>query len=510
MAMRGAIGQLDAWGYGEAADQLRTLSAQLDAAQQGFRGGTMTGEDFAAKLAEIQKEADAAFASLSDVDRAQFSGVISQLGRLGGVIASVTAQASALVGELAKAAQIDPGTKRLETMRQQHAAQQASMDSLNAMREANERFNTSEAARNALTSEGVKLEREKEAVRKRAAEAGATLTDQQITETAQAAIAADAARAAADRAGRSSGGGKAGGGAEKLDEFAREAQAIRDRTRELELEGAALIAAAAAGNRYGAAVDFAAQKARLLHAAQQAGKQITPALTAEVDQLAQAYVTAGHSADQAAEKLRQIEDAGQKGAEALSEMFTGILTGSTSAREALAGLLRKIAEAQFNRVFMNMFGQGGMFAGVGQAVGGWLGYSEGGFTGDGGKHEPAGIVHANEYVFSAEAVRRIGADNLDAMHRAAKSGARGYASGGLVGATGKLNKAAGESLRGSAAASAPVINITGGAITVNGSAGTPEQNADLAQQVARESEQMFRKLVQGEMVRQMRSGGLLR
>ena len=88
--------------------------------------------------AQIETGAQDAFASLSDVDRAQFSGVMSQLGRLGGVIASVTAQASALVGELAKAAQIDPGTKRLEALRQQHAAQSASMSSLDAMRAANE------------------------------------------------------------------------------------------------------------------------------------------------------------------------------------------------------------------------------------------------------------------------------------------------------------------------------------------------------------------------------------
>lgn len=506
-AMRGAIGQLDSWGYDAAADQLRNASAEMMELARQFREGEIAGEDFAAKLGDIQKEADAAFASLSDVDRARFSNVTSQLGRLGGVIASVTAQASALVGELAKAAQIDPGTKRLEAMRQQHAAQQASMDSLNAMREANERFNASEAARNALTSEGVKLEREKEAVRKRAAEAGATLTDAQIAEAAQAVLDADAARAAADRAGRSPGGG--GGGSAKLDEFAREAQAIRDRTRELQFEATALIAAAAAGDRYGAAVDFAAQKARLLHAAQQAGKAITPALTAEIDQLAQAYVTAGQNADQAAEKLRQIEDAGQKGAEALSEMFTGILTGSMSAREALAGLLQQIAQAQFNRVFMGMFGQGGMFAGVGQAVGGWLGYSEGGFTGDGEKHEPAGVVHRGEFVFSSEAVKRIGAANLDAMHRAAKSGARGYASGGLVGATAKLNRAAGDSLRGSTAVPAPVVTINS-PITVNGSAGTPEQNADLAERIARESERAMRGLVRDEMVKQMRAGGLLR
>ncbi|QEU08952.1 phage tail tape measure family protein [Paracoccus yeei] len=508
MAMRGAIGQLDAWGYGDAADQLRSLSAELDAAQQGFRDGTMTGDDFAAKLAEIDQGAQNAFASLSDVDRAQFSGVMSQLSRLGGVIASVTAQASALVGELAKAAQIDPGTKQLESLRQQHAAQQASMDSLDAMRETNERFNASEAARNTLTSEGVKLEREKEAVRKRAAEAGATLTDAQITSAAQAALDGDAARSAADAAARSSGGSKGrSGAAAKLDEFTREAQAIRDRTRELEFESAALIAGAAAGKSYGDAVAFASEKAKLLFAAQQAGKQITPALSAEIDKLAQSYVDAANKADQAAEAQRKIEEAGQKGAETLTDLFSGILTGSTSAGEALAGLLQQIAQAQLNQVFSGLFGAGGAGSGIANWLGGLLGFADGGFTGHGGKFEPAGVVHRGEFVFSKETVQRIGAGNLERLHQNAR---RGYASGGLVSAAGKVAKVVSDSPSGSARASAPVINVTGGAITVNASGGTPEANADLARQVARESEASLRGLVQQELVRQMRPGGILR
>lgn len=47
-------------------------------------------------------------------------------------------------------------------------------------------------------------------------------------------------------------------------------------------------------------------------------------------------------------------------------------------------------------------------------------------------------------------------------------------------------------------------------ITVNGSAGTHEQNADLARQVARETEASMRGLIQQELVKQMRPGGLMR
>lgn len=59
----------------------------------------------------------------------------------------------------------------------------------------------------------------------------------------------------------------------------------------------------------------------------------------------------------------------------------------------------------------------------------FMGFSEGGYTGDGGKNEPAGVVHRGEYVFSQEAVQRIGAARLDAMHKNLK----GYSLGGLVG-----------------------------------------------------------------------------
>jgi TP901 family phage tail tape measure protein len=55
------------------------------------------------------------------------------------------------------------------------------------------------------------------------------------------------------------------------------------------------------------------------------------------------------------------------------------------------------------------------------------GFAEGGWTGPGGKYQPAGIVHGNEFVFSSEATRGNVA-MLERLHRQL----RGYASGGLV------------------------------------------------------------------------------
>ncbi|WP_347115945.1 phage portal protein [Leclercia sp. S52] len=55
-----------------------------------------------------------------------------------------------------------------------------------------------------------------------------------------------------------------------------------------------------------------------------------------------------------------------------------------------------------------------------------IGFAGGGYTGSGGKYEPAGVVHRGEFVFTKEATSRIGVGNLYSMMR-------GYASGGLVG-----------------------------------------------------------------------------
>lgn len=65
-------------------------------------------------------------------------------------------------------------------------------------------------------------------------------------------------------------------------------------------------------------------------------------------------------------------------------------------------------------------------------------FAEGGYTGGGSKFQPAGIVHAGEFVFTKEATSRIGVDKLYSLmrdSRGASSASRvgGYSSGGAVG-----------------------------------------------------------------------------
>lgn len=67
------------------------------------------------------------------------------------------------------------------------------------------------------------------------------------------------------------------------------------------------------------------------------------------------------------------------------------------------------------------------------AGGGGGSFATGGYTGPGGKFQPAGIVHAGEFVARSEVVRQPGAlAFLSAFNRVGLDALKGYATGGLV------------------------------------------------------------------------------
>ncbi|WP_347139431.1 hypothetical protein [Paracoccus sp. SSK6] len=415
VAMIDAISRLDSLGYDTAADALRVAYEEMQNLVQAFRDGEISGEDFTVKLGEIEAAAVDAFGALEAGDRTTFEGVISQLGRLGSVIASVTSLANSMGAAIARAAGTTPDQKATQAMRDRHAAEAASMDSMEAQREALEGFTAAEEARNSATAEQLALQREIEAVRKRAGEAGVTLTHQQANDLAAASLAGAAARSAAGKKGSSKSGKE---GKAKADEFTKEVQAIRDRTAALEAEAAVLVAVAASGKEYGDALEFARKKAELLHAATQAGKEITPELEAEIDKMAEAYVQAGLKAEGAAEKLDQIKERSRAGKDALTDLFGSIFDGSMSAKEAVGQLLMEIAKMQFIKSMMGLPGMGGVAA----SIGGLLGFQAGGYTGNMPRSAVAGVVHGGEYVMSAPAVKRIGLPTLEALHRGGSVG----------------------------------------------------------------------------------------
>ena len=236
-------------------------------------------------------------------------------------------------------------------------------------------------------------------------------------------------------------------------------------------------------------------------AAQRAGVEVTPQLAGQIDTLAKEYTDAGSAAELAADKIEEVQNASRAGADRITSVFEGMASGALTAKQAVSQLILELMKlALKKRLLEAASGAGGSVLGkVLQVIGG--GFAAGGYTGAGGKFEPAGIVHKGEYVLSAAATKAIGVPALEALHQSAQ---RGYAGGGLVGAA----RAASSNPMGRATASAPTISISA-PVTVNGSAGTPEQNNDLARKLARELEQTMRGTVATEIQRQMRPGNML-
>jgi len=101
----------------------------------------------------------------------------------------------------------------------------------------------------------------------------------------------------------------------------------------------------------------------------------------------------------------------------------------------LKTLQRMAAEAAASQIFQLIGSAASSYTGQGagwvNAIGSILsnGKSEGGYTGHGGKYEPAGIVHRGEVVWSQADVKAVGGPKrANAMRPTA-----GYASGGIVG-----------------------------------------------------------------------------
>jgi hypothetical protein len=119
---------------------------------------------------------------------------------------------------------------------------------------------------------------------------------------------------------------------------------------------------------------------------------------------------------------------------AAEDMFAGFVSGSQSAGDAfedfakrLQRIAAQILAEKAVQGLLNMFGNMLWSDGQGQS-GTFSFFSKGGYTGHGDKHEPAGIVHKGEVVWSQDDVRRAGGVGVVEAMRL-----RGYADGGIVG-----------------------------------------------------------------------------
>lgn len=244
-----------------------------------------------------------------------------------------------------------------------------------------------------------------------------------------------------------SGGSGRKGGRNRVNDYEREIQQIKERTAALQAESAAQAGVNPLVNDYGYAVEYARTKQELLTAAQQAGIAVTPELEANIDMLARAYGNAVVESEKLAEsqdRIRQAAEDFRNTAKDVTSGFISDLRSGKTAAEALAGALDKVADKMIDMALSNIFGTGGS---GGFSLLSFLGFKGGGqikaFAGGGKLRGPGTgtsdsmLIRASdgEYMVNAKATKKhlalleaINSDRLPA-----------FASGGLIGAAPQIS-----------------------------------------------------------------------
>ncbi|MDS1627933.1 phage tail tape measure protein, partial [Escherichia coli] len=128
----------------------------------------------------------------------------------------------------------------------------------------------------------------------------------------------------------------------------------------------------------------------------------------------------GEWAESAMDSFSQVKSVATQTFDGIAQNMAAMLTGS---EQNWRGFTRSVL-SMLTEIFLKQ-----AMVGIVGSIGSAIGFAGGGFTGTGGKYEPAGIVHRGEFVFTKEATSRIGVSNLYRLMR-------GYADGGYVGGAG--------------------------------------------------------------------------
>lgn len=157
-------------------------------------------------------------------------------------------------------------------------------------------------------------------------------------------------------------------------------------------------------------------------------------------------------------------------------VMTGKASFSDFARSIIGDITNMLIKMALFNSLSAAFGGGGTFSFANMLS---KGFSGGGYTGDGGKYEPKGVVHGGEFVFTKEATQRLGPENLYRLMR-------GYASGGLVG--GNASSGSGVTNGGNVAASAAMVFTIG---DINITMGSGQDSKGMEQGVRQIVNDMF-------------------
>lgn len=203
-------------------------------------------------------------------------------------------------------------------------------------------------------------------------------------------------------------------------------------------------------------------------------------------------------------KYKLAQDFATKSLNGITDAFTNmVMTGKLDmkslAQSIIADLVRIAVQAMITRAAMSIFS---FFTGVpatplassGVSIGGvdaMNGYASGGYTGPGGKNEPAGIVHKGEVVFSQEDVARHG--GVAAVEAIRK------------GSTASLER----HMVGSAATTRSGGLTLNMPITISAQTNGGGVDSSKLEQAGAQITKLIRPAVQDEVAKMMRPGGLL-
>ncbi|EFE0847861.1 phage tail tape measure protein, partial [Escherichia coli] len=134
----------------------------------------------------------------------------------------------------------------------------------------------------------------------------------------------------------------------------------------------------------------------------------------------------GEWAESATDSFSQVKSVATQTFDGIAQNMAAMLTGS---EQSWRGFTRSVL-SMLTEIFLKQ-AMVGIVGSIGSAMGGAFGggasastgtaiqaaaanfhFATGGFTGTGGKYEPAGIVHRGEFVFTKETTSRIGVGNL--------------------------------------------------------------------------------------------------
>lgn len=318
--------QMRSFGYTEAADELANIAAEMRTLSSDMRDGTVDAETFETRMTALTEGANAAFGELSAIDKVEFSGAIAAVGGLIGRLAQAVTQARALRAAL-------PGGTPDGMATPPNAGRGGDPRSMGG---SFGDWKLATASENAPTS--------------------VTRPSERPPMLAELQWWSPPGSGGSGGGGGVSGRNAKGGGsrAPKLSDLEKEIQSTREEIAQLQAEAVELAAVADSGMAVGEAMEYARKRAELLYAAQASGKEITPELKAEIDQLALGYTQAGQAAEDAADRLDLIQQHAERGADKMTDLFTGIVSGSMSAKDALAGLLMELGRVQIQKAMLGL------------------------------------------------------------------------------------------------------------------------------------------------------------